>query len=40
MKSVLRPLRPRDPHEHERASTQLELLFDLVIVIAIASPTV
>ena len=39
MKSVLRPLRPRDPHEHERASTQLELLFDLVIVIAIASLT-
>ena len=39
MKSVLRPLRPRDPHQHERASTQLELLFDLVIVIAIASLT-
>ena len=39
MTSVLRPFRPRDPHQHERASTQLELLFDLVIVIAIASLT-
>ncbi|MDE8653010.1 low temperature requirement protein A [Novosphingobium album (ex Liu et al. 2023)] len=29
--------RTRDPHEEHRASTPLELLFDLVIVIAIAS---
>ncbi len=28
---------PRDPHEHHRAATTLELLFDLVFVIAIAS---
>ena len=28
---------PRDPHEPHRASTPLELLFDLVTVIAIAS---
>ncbi|MDO1582113.1 low temperature requirement protein A [Rhizobium oryzicola] len=33
----LRPLHPRDPHEHHRVSTPLELLFDLVTVIAIAS---
>jgi low temperature requirement protein LtrA len=34
---TLRPLRPRDPNEHHRVSTPLELLFDLVSVIAIAS---
>lgn len=32
-----RPFGPRDPHEHHRVSTPLELLFDLVIVIAVAS---
>ena len=37
--NILRPLRARDPKEHHRASTQLELFFDLVIVIAIASLT-
>lgn len=31
------PVRPRDPHEHHRVSTTLELLFDLVTVIAIAA---
>jgi low temperature requirement protein LtrA len=30
-------MKPRDPHEPHRASTPLELLFDLVTVIAIAS---
>ena len=30
-------MRPRDPHEAHRASTPLELLFDLVSVIAIAA---
>ncbi|CAN7431230.1 low temperature requirement protein A [Neorhizobium sp. LjRoot104] len=35
--SILRPLHPRDPDEHHRAATPLELLFDLVSVIAIAS---
>jgi low temperature requirement protein LtrA len=34
---ALRPMKPRDPHEPHRASTPLELLFDLVTVIAIAS---
>lgn len=34
---LVRPLRPRDPEEHHRAATPLELLFDLVSVIAIAS---
>jgi low temperature requirement protein LtrA len=34
---LLRPLQPRDPGEHHRAATPLELLFDLVSVIAIAS---
>ncbi len=37
--TILRPMRARDPGEHHRASTQLELFFDLVIVIAIASLT-
>ena len=35
--SSIRPMAPRDPHEPHRASTPLELLFDLVTVIAIAS---
>jgi low temperature requirement protein LtrA len=35
--NFLRPLRPRDPEEHHRVATPLELLFDLVSVIAIAS---
>jgi low temperature requirement protein LtrA len=35
--TILRPLLPRDPDEHHRAATPLELLFDLVSVIAIAS---
>ncbi len=39
MTQILRPLRARDPHEAHRASTQLELFFDLVIVIAIAALT-
>lgn len=34
---ALRPMKPRDPHEPHRASTPLELLFDLVTVISIAS---
>ncbi|MDN5789065.1 low temperature requirement protein A [Pseudorhodobacter sp.] len=33
----LRPMPARDQHEPHRTSTQLELLFDLVIVIAIAA---
>ena len=32
-----RPMKPRDPHEAHRTATSLELLFDLVTVIAIAS---
>jgi low temperature requirement protein LtrA len=35
----LRPMRARDMNEEHRASTELELFFDLVIVIAIASLT-
>jgi low temperature requirement protein LtrA len=35
----LKPMIPRNGDEHERASTQLELFFDLVSVIAIASIT-
>ncbi len=31
------PTHPRDPHEHGRVSTPLELFFDLVFVVAIAS---
>jgi low temperature requirement protein LtrA len=34
---TIRPMTPRDPHEPHRAATPLELLFDLVTVIAIAS---
>lgn len=37
MPLTIRPLRPRDPHEHHRVSTTLELFFDLVTVLAIAS---
>lgn len=39
MNSLLLPLQPRDPKEAHRAATQLELFFDLVSVIAIASLT-
>lgn len=35
----MHPLRPRDPQEPHRAATPLELFFDLVIVIAVASVT-
>lgn len=35
--NFLRPLRARDIHEKNRAATELELLFDLVFVIAIAA---
>lgn len=35
--ALLRPMLPRDPQERHRASTSLELLFDLVTVIAIAT---
>jgi low temperature requirement protein LtrA len=37
MPLALRPMRPRDPHEHHRVSTTLELFFDLVTVLAIAA---
>lgn len=36
---TIRPLLPRDPAEAHRAATTLELLFDLVIVIAVAAVT-
>jgi len=36
---TLRPMRARDPEEHHRTATQLELFFDLVAVIAIAAVT-
>jgi low temperature requirement protein LtrA len=39
MSNPLRPMRARDTAEAHRASTELELFFDLVIVIAIASLT-
>ena len=39
MQTAIRPLKARDPEEHHRAATQLELFFDLVSVIAIASIT-
>jgi len=35
--AAIRPMVPRDPHEPHRAATPLELLFDLVTVIAIAA---
>ncbi|MBD3730799.1 MAG: low temperature requirement protein A [Sphingomonadales bacterium] len=34
---MIRPMPPRDPHEPHRAATPLELLFDLVTVIAVAA---
>jgi low temperature requirement protein LtrA len=40
MTAILRALRPRNPDEHHRVSTTLELFFDLVSVIAIAAITV
>jgi low temperature requirement protein LtrA len=36
-KRAIRPMHPRDPAEPHRAATALELLFDLVTVIAIAA---
>lgn len=36
-RTAIRPMPPRDPHEAHRAATPLELLFDLVTVIAIAA---
>ena len=33
----LKPLSPRDPHEKHRVATSLELLFDLIFVVAIAT---
>ncbi len=39
MTALIRPLRARDPQEHHRVSTTLELFFDLVTVIAIAAVT-
>jgi low temperature requirement protein LtrA len=32
----LAPMRPRDPHEPGRTTTPLELLFDLVFVVAVS----
>lgn len=37
LKPHLAVMRGRDPHEHERASTPLELLFDLTFAIAFAA---
>lgn len=37
LRSLVPPLQPRDPQQHHRTATSLELLFDLVSVIAIAS---
>ena len=37
MKALRRPLAPRDPTEEHRTATPLELFFDLVFVVAIAS---
>lgn len=39
MSLLLQKMRARDPHQEHRVSTQLELLFDLVIVIGIAALT-
>ncbi len=33
----LKPLQPRNPHESHRVATSLELLFDLIFVVAIAT---
>ena len=33
----LRPIAPRDPQEKHRVATSLELLFDLIFVVAIAT---
>lgn len=37
LRSGIRAMPPRDPHQAHRVSTPLELLFDLVVVIAIAA---
>lgn len=37
LRSGIRVMPPRDPHQMHRVSTPLELLFDLVVVIAIAA---
>ena len=37
IQSFMRPLVIRDHKEHHRASTELELLFDLVVVIALST---
>ena len=39
MPAFVRPLLARDPEEHHRVSTTLELFFDLITVIAIAAVT-
>ncbi|OYX41771.1 MAG: hypothetical protein B7Z02_14265 [Rhodobacterales bacterium 32-67-9] len=39
MSKAIRPLLARDPDEHHRAATTLELFFDLISVIAIAAVT-
>ena len=36
-KQAFRPLHPRNPQENHRAATPLELLFDLIFVVAIAT---
>lgn len=36
-RSRLTPMRGRDPEQHERASTPLELLFDLIFVVAVGT---
>ena len=35
--AIMRPIKARDPQEHHRAATPLELLFDLVLVIAVGA---
>lgn len=37
MSKLFQPMPPRDPDEHHRTATTLELFFDLVSVIAIAA---
>lgn len=34
---LMNPLKPRDPHQPHRVATSLELLFDLIFVVAIAT---